>query len=69
MQMFDVMQQMGADSFVLTKLWRSRCLLRCSLESRKPVVDFESNSNQEGKSNTWSLPSMVGRGTKHPKSG
>ena len=49
-------------------LWRNQCLLRCLLESRKPV-DFESNSHQEGQRNTWSLPSTVGRGTKCPKFG
>ena len=50
-------------------LWRSRHLLRCSLETSEPVVDFKSNSHQEGWRNTWSLPSTVRRGTEHPKFG
>ena len=35
-------------SWLIRVLWRSQCLLRCSLESRKPVVDFELKSRQRG---------------------
>ena len=33
------------------------------------MVEFKSNSHQEGQRNAWTLPSMVGRGTEHPKFG
>ena len=56
-------------SWLTRVLWRGWHLLRCSVESGKPVVDFKSNSCQEGWRNAWSLPSTVGRGTECPKLG
>ena len=35
-------------SWLIRVLWRTQHLLRCLLESRKPVVDFESKSHQGG---------------------
>ena len=56
-------------SWLIRVLWKSQHLLRCSLESRKPIVDFESNSHQGGQRNTLEFAFHGGRGTKCPKLG
>ena len=53
-------------SQLIRVLWRSQRLLRCLLESRKPIVDFESKSHQGEWRNALEFAFHGGRGTKHP---
>ena len=58
----------GAHLFVLTHQSVVE-ELRCSLESRKPIGDFESNSHQEGWRNAWSFLPWWGEAPSIPSLG